>query len=312
MQLLHESTVLAEEIDSLGHMNVRYYMERMQNANRSLLDGLGFDAGALDHSLLRPVDTYTRFRNEQFEGARLHTMGGLLTVSEGGMQSYIEIRNPETSDVAATFIVTTALIDRKTREMQTFPVAPTALSETKYIEIPQYAQPRSLTLGPVNTSVTLNELNDRIPDIEGGGMMSGKRNTIVEPDDVDADGWLREDVELMFLPFVKMAQQEGVQPGPPVFSTSSGQRVGWAVMETRTMLFAQPRLDDELAYFSADLEVKAKSRLSRRWALNKQTGQLLGMSDTVGLCIDLDARRAIEWPDDLREEILKYQQPQLA
>ena len=312
MQLLHESTVLPQEIDSLGHMNVRYYMTRMQNANRSLLHGLGVDAQTLEHSLLRPIDTYTRFRNEQFEGAKLHTMGGLLSVGEGGMQSYIEIRNPETSEVAATFIVTTALLERKTRKVQSFPIAASSSSRTKYIEIPPYAKPRSLTLGPVNTNITLNELNDRIPDVEGGGMMSGKREALIEPDDVDADGWLKEDVELMFLPFAKMAQQEGVQPGPPVFSTSSGQRVGWAVMETRTMLFAQPRLDDELAYFSADLEVQAKSRLSRRWALNKQTGQLLGISDTVGLCIDLDARRAIEWPEDLREEILKFQQPQLA
>ena len=312
MQLLHESTVLAEEIDSLGHMNVRYYMARMQNANRVLLDGLGIDAQTFEHSLLRPVDTYTRFRNEQFEGATLHTLGGLLTLGEGGMQSYIEIRNPETNDVAATFIVTTALIDRKTRKTLPFPKPQSAASGSVQIEVPDYAKPRSLTLGAVNTDISLKELQDSIPDVEGGGMMSGNRATTIEPGDVDADGWLKEDVELMFLPFAKMAQQDGIQPGPPIFDTANGQRVGWAVMESRTMLFAQPRLDDELAYFSADLKVEAKSRLSRRWALNKQTGQLLGISDTVGLCIDLDARRAIEWPDDLRAQIEQSQQPQLA
>ena len=40
MQLLGESTVGAEEIDSLGHMNVRYYMARMEKANRILIDQL--------------------------------------------------------------------------------------------------------------------------------------------------------------------------------------------------------------------------------------------------------------------------------
>ena len=312
MQVLHTSTVLAEEIDSLGHMNVRYYMTRMQSANRLLIDTLGIDPGVLEHSFLRSVDTYTRFRNVQFEGATLQTVGGLLSMGEGGVQSYVEIRNPDTDAVAATFVVTTALIDRKTRDTQTLPLTTGNISGSTYIDIPAYAQPRSLTLGPAKTDITLEVLQNSIPDVEGGGMMSGKRSALIEAEDVDAEGWLKEDVELMFLPFAKMALEAGVKPGPPVITTSAGLRIGWAVMETRTMLFAQPRLGDELSYFSTDLKVEAKSRLSRRWALNKNTGQLLGMSDTVGVCIDLDARRAIDWPDELREEIEKHQQPQLA
>ncbi|XOV82810.1 MAG: thioesterase family protein [bacterium] len=312
MQVLHTSTVLAEEIDSLGHMNVRYYMTRMQSANRQLVDSLDLDADIAQHSFLRSVDTYTRFRNEQFEGATLETAGGLLSIEEGGVQSYIEIRNPDTGDVAATFIVTTALIDRKTRETQILPLPAKPGDGPAFINVPAYARPRSLTLGPANTDISLALLQASIPDVDGGGMMSGKRQTRIEKEDVDAQGWLKEDVELMFLPFAKMVLEEGIKPGPPVVTTSDGLRIGWAVMETRTMLFAQPRLGDELSYFSTDLKVEAKSRLSRRWAMNTHTGQLLGMSDTVGVCIDLDARRAIEWPEEIRAQIEKYQQPQLA
>ena len=66
MQYLHETTVLPEEIDSLGHMNVRYYMARMERANRILLQdhpmfhtifdsskGKTFAFVADGHSLLR-------------------------------------------------------------------------------------------------------------------------------------------------------------------------------------------------------------------------------------------------------------------
>jgi acyl-CoA thioester hydrolase len=311
MQRLHESTVLPEEIDSLGHMNVRYYMARMERANRQLMGALGIPTDLMQRSFTRRTDTYTRFRREQFEGATLHTMGGVLSLEEGGMRSYIEIRNPATDEVAATFITTTALIDQATRAVLPLP-APDNDSASEQIEIPDYAQPRTLSLGHMNTDITLEELNACIPEIEGGGMMSGKREAVIEADDVDAQGWLREDVELMFLPFAKMAAQENVQQGPPVFHSATGQRVGWAVMETRTQLFAQPRLGDEIAYFSADLDIQEKSRLSRRWALDRHTGQLLGMSDTVGVCIDLDARRAVAWPQELREQIQRYQQPQLA
>lgn len=311
MQQLHETIVLPEEIDSLGHMNVRYYMARMERANRILLEELNIPADTMARSFLRRTDTYTRFRREQFEGATLHTLGGILALTEGGMQSYIEIRNPQTEDVAATFIVTTALIDQASRSPLAFPA--TVRDRAAHpIEVPRFAKPRSLSLGPVNTNITLQDLQTQIPDVEGGGMMSGKREATIEADDVDADGWLKEDIELMFLPFARLAAQTGEQQGPPVFHTSNGLRVGWAVMETRTQTFAQPRLGDDIAYFSADLKIEDKSRLSRRWALDRGTGQLLGMSDTVGVCIDLDARRAIPWPEELRKQIERYQQPQLA
>ena len=85
MQILHESTVLPEEIDSLGHMNVRYYMARMEAANRRLIEQLGAEGPATANAMLWRSDTYTRFRREQFEGATLHTRGGVLDVGEAGM-----------------------------------------------------------------------------------------------------------------------------------------------------------------------------------------------------------------------------------
>ena len=114
MLLLHESTVLPAEIDTLGHMNVRYYMERMDRANVALMTRLGVntDAGVF----LRRTDTYSRFRREQFEGAALHTLGGVLDVSENGMRSFVEIRNATDNEVAASFVAVTRIIDANSRQ----------------------------------------------------------------------------------------------------------------------------------------------------------------------------------------------------
>jgi len=316
MQLLHESTVLPEQIDSLGHMNVRFYMARMETANQILIKNLGLDTGDSDQgagqSYLRRIDTYTRFLQEQFAGAPLHTLGGVLDVSDEGVRSYVEIRNPDTDTVAATFIVTTQLTDTATRQPLRFEQLPTESTRAQPVVIPDYAAPRSLSLGPVNNKVTFAELDAVVPDVEGTGMMSGRRQTTVEDTDVDAAGWLRKDIEVMFLPFTKMVQEEGVPHGPPVFTTKAGQRVGWAVMETRNLVYTQPKRNDELSYFNTDLVLHEKSRLSRRWAFNANSGELLGISDTVGLCIDLDKRRAISWPAEIRALIEEHMQPQLA
>ncbi len=311
MLLLQESIVGADEIDTLGHMNVRFYLMRMEQANQTLLSQLGIRSNGSKH-FPRRVDTYTRFRREQFEGAKLQTYGGVLGLGEGGMRSYVEIRSAADNDVAASFIVTTALFQRASRQPVALPKHLAIEHAELALELPRYAKPRSLSLDTVNTSVTHEQLLGCIPEVEGNGMMSGKRHTEIEPDDVDSSGWLREDVELMFLPFSKMARQNEGQHGPPVYLTDSGQRVGWAVMESRTLNLHLPRLGDVLDYFSADLSVDDKSRLSRRWAFDRATGRLLGISDNVGVCIDLDARRAVSWPAELRANIERHQQPQLA
>ena len=309
MQLLNESTVLPEEIDSLGHMNVRYYTARTEQANRVLLANLGIREDGVAWGFLRSADTYARFRREQFEGATLHAIGGLLEPAGEGMRSYVEIVNPDTEDVAATFIVTTVLVDSATRR-----TLPLRVPETPAacVEVPSFARPRSLSLDAVDADLSQEELDARIPEAESGGMMGGRREITIEEADVDEAGWLREDVELMFLPFVKMARKAGIEQGPPVSETAEGRRIGWAVMETRTQRFGQPRLGDRLAYFGADVALEEKSRVSRRWAFDQRTGRLLGITDTVGICIDLEARRAVPWPDDLHQQIAQNLQPDLA
>ncbi|MCP5178852.1 MAG: acyl-ACP thioesterase [Pseudomonadales bacterium] len=310
MLLLHESTVLPAEIDTLGHMNVRYYMERMDRANVALMTRLGVntDAGVF----LRRTDTYSRFRREQFEGAALHTLGGVLDVSENGMRSFVEIRNATDNEVAASFVAVTRIIDANSRQPRPFPVAAVRESEGCRVTIPPHGQPRSISLDPPRTDVSVADLDRRIPDSETTGMISGRREALVEQEDVDAEGWLREDIDVMFLPFLRAVRAGGAPPGPPVFRTADGRRVGWAVMESRNLAYARPRLGERLVHYSADLALAEKSRLSRRWALSRDTGQLLGISDTVGICIDLDARRAVDWPEEIRRLIEANLQSDLA
>ena len=57
MQKLNESPVTLDQIDSLGHLNVRYYIARMDLANRQLLEANGVSGD--EHTFLRRVDTIT-------------------------------------------------------------------------------------------------------------------------------------------------------------------------------------------------------------------------------------------------------------
>ena len=108
--------VKPEEIDGLGHMNVRFYMERAQRANRLLLAelGVGADEGEAPGVRATQTDTYVRYQREQFQGQVLSVNGGVLEATPTGLRAFYELANPARGEIAATFIIVTALTDRAT------------------------------------------------------------------------------------------------------------------------------------------------------------------------------------------------------
>jgi len=314
MHTFDESRVLPEEIDSLGHLNVRFYLERVGRSERSMLAALGLTEEILRTAgmRMRPVDTYSQFRREQFEGAELAVLGGVLGTEPTRVRSYFEVRNPARDEIAAVFITTSELADRATRVPRDLPAALRQANEQYGVLLPDYARPRSLSLEAPRTDVDFPDLLARIPEASEFGM-TGRRETEVLAEDCGADGVLRDDVELMFLMFRREADSRDPKKfGPPVLRTDEGHRFGWAMMETRNVELARPRAGDTVAFLGADVAIADKSRQSRRWSFVRDTGQLLGIHDTVGIAIDLDARKAIPIPRSIRAEMERSYLPEYA
>ena len=105
MRTLFQSAVAADEIDGLGHLNVRYYIARALRANAALMDGLGLSPAALGARLVQ-ADTYTRYHREQFQGSTLQVRGGVLEAHGERIRVYFEVCNDAKAEVAATFNIT--------------------------------------------------------------------------------------------------------------------------------------------------------------------------------------------------------------
>jgi len=314
MHIFDESRVRPEEIDSLGHLNVRFYFERVGRAEQAMLAGLGLTQEILNTSRtrMRPVDTYSQFRREQFEGAELAVLGGLLGTEPTRIRSYFEVRNPAEDEIAAVFVITSELTDQTTRVPRELPAELRKANEQFGVLLPEYARPRSLSLDPLRTDVRLADLLARIPEASEFGM-TGRRETEILDQDCGADGVLRDDVELMFLMFRREA--EGRDPerfGPQVLRTDEGHRFGWAMIETRNIELARPCAGDTVVFLGADVAIAEKSRQSRRWSFVRDSGQLLGIHDTVGIAIDLDARKSIPIPRSIRAEMERGYLPDYA
>ena len=298
LTLLHESLVDESEIDSLGHMNVRFYVSRAANANFALLEKLGIKAGPSES--LRRMDTYNRFHKEQFAGARLGVFGGLITVEGSlGVTGYYEIRNLDSEAIAASFIITTNLIDTSSESIKPLPsVAENILSPFQVV-VPEYSQPRSLNLVPPR-QVSLEEISTLIPYDSKPGSINGRRQGVILKEDCDADGRLNENVDPMFVLFRPQPGEDLKNIGPPVQRDEQGRRYSFAMMEIRSINFHRPGQGDTIVSFSADVEYGEKWRRTRRWIFAKDSGVLLGISDHAAVCMDLDARRAIPIPADIR------------
>lgn len=301
LHLLQESVVAESEIDSLGHMNVRFYVARAAKAHFKLLSELG--VVAKPGQALRRTDTYNRFLKEQFAGAKLGVFGGLVNIEGStGLSGYYEIRNLDKGDVAASFVITSNLVDIETEDFLEVEGMDQQKAASFQVEVPESGRPRTLNLLPPR-QVSLEEISALIPEQSKPFSINGRREGLVLEEDCDSDGRLKEEVDPMFVMFRPQPGEELKNMGPPVQRDEHGRRYSFAMMEIRSVNWHRPRLGNTIVSFSADVNYGEKWRHTRRWIFAKETGVLLGISDHAAVCMDLDARRAIEIPKAVKEEI---------
>ena len=118
----HLSEVADDQIDELGHMNVRWYAHNAWAATAALLSRLGLGAPQV-------VSAYTRHHHEQLLGNRLEVHSGVLGGSRR-LRLYHEFRNAADGDLAATFV----------HELDHPPV------EAPSIDLPDHGRPRSIDI----------------------------------------------------------------------------------------------------------------------------------------------------------------------
>lgn len=318
--LLHQSEVAPEEIDSLGHMNVRFYIARVVQANAELLRRAGLYDSAARDLRVRQVDTYTRFHKEQFVGASLETLGGFVKPAAGallegtaGILCYFEIRNAESGVIAATFLVRSRLFNTVTQQFLALPPATIWQNSEWAMLVPEQGLPRSLKM-TAPSRLDYATVDSAVVDNPAIGMMSGRRAGVVRPEDCDDQGRLKDELDVMFLiarQHMEASELSGDKAfGPPVQTDSQGRRFSWAMMETRSVQFKRPKLGDSVVSLGADIAWSEKWRHSRRWTFVAETGELLGIADSLGICIDLDARKALPIPAELMGEIEQHAVPQ--
>jgi acyl-CoA thioester hydrolase len=298
LTVTHRSVVTEDQIDHLGHMNVRFYGVNAAAGTRSLVATLGAPADRR----VRLVDIYTRHHREQMLGARLVVRSGVVAVSADELVLYHELADEDSGVLAATFVHRLRL-DTAAGMPAPLPEPVVAQAGAAIVEVPAHGATRSiaLTSDPITHAPTLAELRERDLAI--------RKVRAVTAEECDDDGaylptmaaaliWAGEPVDRRF--------PEMLHEGP------NGERMGWASMETRIVIRRLPRVGDRIQSFSAVIGLADKVMHNIMWAYDVDRDELLTTFEVVNLAFDTGARRPMPIPDHIRAAQAAQLHPDLA
>lgn len=277
LSVTHTSSVTPEQIDDLGHMNVRWYGANAGAATAALCERLGIAASA-------PTSTYTRHHHEQMEGNRLEVRSGVLA-GTSRLRFFHELRNQETDDLAATFV----------HELDHAPV------EVPSMTLPEYGQPRT-----IDHAIDRLAVAPPLEEVQRRNLAIRNERAVTTEDSMSAEvvpTWLTNNL------IWGGDRPDGNESW--IRETSDGDRVAFASMETRIQSNRQAKVGTRIQSFGAAIAVGSKILHALSWVYDLTTAEVIAVAETVDLAFSIPNRRSRVMPDEIRVREEARLQPDL-
>jgi acyl-CoA thioester hydrolase len=275
------------ECDEMGHMNVRFYVAKAMEGLVGLAAMLGMPHAFSPHATatLLVREQHIRFLREARPGAPLFMRGAVLEMGESEARLLLVLFHASGEPAASLQTVVAHVAARDDARPFPWPRRTLALAETLTAPVPPYAAARSVTLDPVASRA------------------SGARADALGMIPISAGAFTGQDCDV----FGRMRPEQfigRVSDGIATLMASNraliGQtaetrpaRTGGAVLEYRLIHLAWPRAGDRFVVRSGLSEVDERTQRMVHWMLDPETGAPWGVSEAVGVTLDLDARKII-------------------
>jgi acyl-CoA thioesterase FadM len=288
LSVTHTSSVTEDQIDHLGHMNVRFYGLNAHAATATVLAALdGWPDGAhLVH------DTYTRHHREQLLGTPLLVRSGILDADADGVRLHHELVPANAEALAATFVHRVSPIAAGGARLAVPQAAIDAANEV-VIPPPPYAAPRTIDLAtsPLASAPPLEVVRER-------GLAVRQPRTI-GADECDERGGYLPDMTMMLL-WAGELPDGATSWGPELYEGPDGQLMGWAVMETRAQLDRLPTVGTRIQSFGATIAIHERATHRIHWCYDLDRNEIMCAFEAVDVAFDTKARSTMVIPDEFR------------
>lgn len=299
----YRGSVAQWECDMMGHMNVRYYFAKCDQATRIAGLKLGISPSFSRDTGIELVvtDHHVRFLREQHAGSGLGVRQGVIELSDTQVRLYQEIYNTLTGEIATTFITTAEprhIADDTSAE---WPDAAANAADIYGTEIPAYALPRSLSLEPGQDDISLAKADEL-------GLYESSCG-VIAPTFCDSGGRIRSSYLIGHIAdgVVNMSQEFRTRG----FIDDPDRRIGGAVLEYRLIYRNRPREGTVFTVRTGLAEVMEKTNRFVTWMLDLETGAPILSAVSVGLSFDLDTRKVVTPPPEALAAMRKKQTPGL-
>lgn len=293
------------ECDEMGHLNVRFWVAKAQEALGGLALALGMpQAFAPDAQATLVVrEQHIRFLREAHAGKALYATGGVVEMGEADARLLVVLRHPD-GQPAATFQLVVAHATPRDLRPFPWPARIRDRAEALRVEVPAYAAARSVDLSPVEATASLARA-DELGLKRIGQAMFG-------PAELDAFGRMRPEI------FIGRVS-DGVgrlfgetRPGPEVQDGEPPPRIGGAVLEYRVVYLGWPRAGDHFEVRSGFAGCDSRTRRVVHWMVDPVSGDPWVSAEAVVISFDLDKRKVVDISAEAQAAFLAQCAPGLA
>jgi acyl-CoA thioester hydrolase len=279
-------SVSAWECDSMGHLNVGFYVAKAMEGLAGLAAELGmpgaFAPRAETTLMLR--GQHIRFLREARVDARLHIDAGVLEMGEDDARLLLLMRH-HSGELAAAFQMQVAHATAQQGRAFPWPAWARARAERLMVEVPEGAAPRSVPLGPLQSDASMARAR------ELGLARVGKG--AVMPAHCDAFGRVGADF-LMARMTASLAHLSGAISA--TLPARSGD--GGVMLEYRYVYLDWPRAGAHFEVRSGFSAAEPRLRRFVHWILDPVSGRPWAAAEAVMAAFDTTTRKMVSLSDE--------------
>lgn len=282
------------ECDEMGHMNVRFYVNRQMEGLHILAPYIGLPQlfRPRSTSTVVPVDQHIRYMKEVHAGKPIYMVAGVLEISEDEAVLYQELRHSVSHEPAAAY--RTRIRHVASQSLKPFPWSEATLEKLesyKISETPEKTAPRSID--PTAPVLSSKEISSSIAE-ELGVHPIGR--CAVPPQHCDVFGRMHPE---FFMGRISDSVPNLLGPWRDEVTKAAStekdpKRTGGAVLEFRMVYRDWPKAGDLIELRSGLGEVKPKIHSLIHWLLNPVTGKPWVTGQAYAVTFDLNTRKVIE------------------
>lgn len=284
---VYRGSANAWECDEMGHMNVRFYVNRMMEGLAEFAHVIGIPAAFSDRasSTLRPRDQHIRYLHEARAGQPLVMRGGVIQASDTSALIYQQLEHAD-GRICATFQTWVDHLELDTGLPFAWSAQTKAKLESLKTDLPEQARARSIAFD------TPPAPSARMADADKAGAITIGRGA-VPPAHCDIYGRMNAEMFVarvsdsvgLFLSDWRRALEKQLE------GDDNTGRMGGAVIEARWVYRRWPKAGDRFVVRTAIASVSENVQGYHHWLIDPATGKVWATNQTIAIAFDLKKRR---------------------